>query len=200
MIEVIIDKRMGKESKPMKVLNDPKMIVMDDYSTENELSSMEVRKMIEEWTKKSIGEILFDSQENQWKQNNCQLYEKIQNKSNLLMLFDDGKYHYGYYSDIMINEIGKYIDDKKSFLFSINRKQIYPIKQTKYSICIHLVNDEKLLTIGKEDIVLFKEEKKDQCYCKQVSFEYNRQQGMLNGKEGKNNPFVIKRFVIFQLN
>ena len=79
-------------------------------------------------------------------------------------------------------------------------RPLYSIKDSKYSICIHHPNDDKLLTIGKEDIVLFKQEKKQQSYCKQTSFNYGREKNVLIGKEGKDKPFNPKRIVVFQMN
>ena len=66
-------------------------------------------------------------------------------------------------------------------------------------MCIHKVDDDKLITIGKEDIVIFKKEKKDQCYCKQSSFNYKKENNILIEKEGKNNPFTLNRLVVFEM-
>ena len=184
MIELVVCERMGKQPKPMRKINENETIneLQENYWI---YSPSEIRKIVEEWTKKQFGEILFDTKDNQWKQNDCLLFDKLQKKSQLLILIDDGIHHFGCYIDSVVNtESGKYIDDKNCFLFSIERKEIYSIKQSKYSLCIHQSNEEKLITIGKEDVVLFKEEKKDQCYCKQSSFDYGRQMGRLIGKEG----------------
>ena len=64
---------------------------------------------------------------------------------------------------------------------------------------IHNQKDEKLITIGKEDIVIYKKTKKDKCYCLQTSFDYENERNVLIGKEGKNNPFTVDRVVIFQM-
>ena len=184
MIDLVVYQRIDEQPKSIRIQN--------EMQTTNE-----VIKIIEEYTKKHIGEIVFDTKENQWNQNQCELFEKIQKKSKILFLIDDGIHHIGCYVDSIINESGKYVDDKNCVLFSIERKELYPIKQSKYAICIHKIKEEKLLTIGKEDVVVFKEQKREQCYCKQSSFEYNKER--IIGIEGRYSLFRLNRVVVLQM-
>ena len=148
---------------------------------------------------KEIRRVLFDSYNNNWKRDDCQFLDKILYKSNILILINDSKEKFGYFIPNQINKIGKYVESDNCFIYSFNYQETYTIKDRRYSICIHNDNDDKLLTIGKEDIILYKQEKKNKSYCKQTSFDYGKEKNVLVGKEGKNNPFDPKRIVIFQL-
>ena len=61
------------------------------------------------------------------------------------------------------------------------------------------MSNERLLTIGKQDIVLFKKEKANLCFCDQSSFDYKKQHNVFVGKEGKRYPFELKKFVVYQM-
>ena len=157
------------------------------------------KKFFNEITGMKIKSILFDSKTDNWNKNNSCLSDRLLNKSNILIFIDETE-KFGCFIPSSINQFDEYIESDNCFIYSLNHQQSYPIKQKKYTICIHNSNDDKLLTIGKEDIVLFKQEKKQQSYCKQTSFNYGREKNVLIGKEGRDKPFNPKRIVVFQMN
>ena len=173
-------------------------IMLKKYGTQI-LEIQEVKKFLNETINKQLKNVLFDSDNDDISINKSLLFEKIQGKSNLLILIDIEEDIIGYFISNEINQIGKYCESEKCFIFSLNRETCYTIKDKKYSICIHKSKDEKLLTIGKEDIVLYKKEMKDKSYCRQTSFNYFDERNVLIGKEGKLNPFNPLRIVIFQM-
>ena len=61
------------------------------------------------------------------------------------------------------------------------------------------IDKKELMKIGKEDIIIYKKEYFNVSYCKQSSFEYEKKKGVLVGKEGKKNPFIPQRIIIFQM-
>ena len=159
----------------------------------------EIKSFLENETNKSLGNILFDTNNDYWEINNSSLGVKLLERNDILILIDDGENNkFGCYFPSTIKTIGKYNESENCFIYSLNKKKRYSIKTKKQGMCIHKVDDDKLITIGKEDIVIFKKEKKDQCYCKQSSFEYDIKNTLI-GKEGKNNPFTLNRLVVFEM-
>ena len=77
----------------------------------------------------------------------------------------------------------------------------YPIKQDKsdWAFLLHKNDHGVLFAFGGTDIVIAKEEFKMKCWCKQYSFNYGDKHGILVGKEGEQNPFTIKRIVVYQM-
>ena len=155
--------------------------------------------LIEEWTKKKFETILFDSEIDRWGMNDSTFTQKILNKSNLLIYIDEGEYQFGCYIETEINSIGKWINDSHSFIYSCNPLEKYPIKKSKEAIQISKINEKELMKIGKEDIIIYKKEYFNVSYCKQSSFEYGKKKGVLVGKEGKKNPFIPQRIILFQM-
>ena len=95
---------------------------------------------------KEMKSVLFDSNEDNWNKNDSSFSEKLLNKSTLLILIDNEYEMFGCFIPSQINQIGKFIESDKCFIYSLNYQQTYPIKQKNYSICIHNPNDDKLLT------------------------------------------------------
>ena len=57
-----------------------------------------------------------------------------------------------------------------------------------------------LFTVGDgPDICIMKENYKDKCHCKQLSFDYDENEAVLVGKEEKENPFTVKRVRVLQM-
>ena len=153
--------------------------------------------LITEWTSKSLKEIIFDTDENECQKGNCKLEKRIIGRSNLLIFIDEGSYKFGCYVKSQINTIGEYITDSKCFIYSLNYQQKYRIKDKKHAVKIHHENEDELITIGKEDIIIYKREKKSHSYCQRTTFENGK--FMLVRREGKDHPFTPHRVVIFQL-
>ena len=81
----------------------------------------------------------------------------------------------------------------------MNRNEVYQGLNQQGSIMFYPMSNERLLTIGKQDIVLFKQEKANLCFCDQSSFDYKKKNGVFVGKEGKRSTFVLKKFVVYQM-
>lgn len=152
-----------------------------------------------EKTSKQLGDILFDTSIDNWEIGNCSITNKLLKKSHILIVVIQNEYVFGCYFPSTINYIGKYCESNKCFIFSLNNNDIYPIKPKQKALYIHKNNEERLLTIGKEDIVIFKKQKKDKSYCEQESFDYKGYGEVLIRQHGENNPFKLDRVVIFQM-
>ena len=197
LIDQIVTKKIEEEMYEEYINNNLKY--QQNVVPPIEIGRKRIEEFLNETTNKHVSRILFDSDNDNWMRNKCNIHEKMKGKSSIMILIDNDEENFGFYIPNEINQIGKYCESEECFIFSINRRECYPIKDKKFSICIHKSNDEKLLTIGKEDIVLYKQEMKDNSYCRQTSFDYFNESYKLIGREGKNNPFNPQRIVIFQM-
>ena len=69
-----------------------------------------------------------------------------------------------------------------------------------YSFQLFDSKSDYLFKFGYEnDICIMKEEKKDKCFCKQLTFDYNEKTNALVGKEGEENSFNVKRIQVWQM-
>ena len=198
LIDQIVTKKIEEEKMYEEYINN-NLKYQQNVVPPIEIGRKRIIKFLNETTNKQITNILFDSDNDNWMRNKCDIHEKMKEKSSIMILIDNDKEKFGFYMPNEIKQIGKYCESEECFIFSLNRQQCYPLKEKKYAICIYKSNDEKLLTIGKEDIVLYKQEKKEKSYCRQKSFNYFNDRNVLIGKEGKSNPFNPQRIVIFQM-
>ena len=201
LIDSILDIRMKNEKNiiPQQQKNERKKQNEECLEKSNKYQPIVVRMKLENWTKKIIHKKIFDTKYDNWNINNCLLQKCLFGKSQLLFFIDEGTFQFGcFLNSVVNNENGKYISDSNCFVYSLNRNLYIPIIDSKYAIKIHSMNEDKLITIGKEDIVLFKQEKKHQCYCQQISFKEELKRSLIR-KEGKNNLFELKRLVIFEM-
>ena len=101
------------------------------------------------------------------------------------------------------------ISDENSFLFSfysngrLDQPTKFEINDESKDWAFQLwSNDSENLFIfgGGNDIKIRKQEYKEKCTCEQYSFDYNNNYEVLIGKEGKENPFTVKRILCWQMN
>ena len=161
--------------------------------------SKEIVNLIENSTLKRIENVLFDTKGDDWDIGTCRIGEKMIWKSNLFILIISKEGNCGCFVSSQVDQLGKYISDPKCTIYSFNSMESFSIKSSKQAIKFHQAKDSEFITIGKEDIVLFKKRKNTLCYCKQSSFDYRNKQNVLVGKEGKKNTFTLDRLVVFQL-
>ena len=169
-------------------------------------------KQLEKEIGKPIGNIIFNSEINNWNLRNETFQSTIDKHSQLLFLVETTEgMEFGCYIKSEISMIGKYIIDSNAFIFKMNSNnekiesyenyenvmEKYPIKDNRYAIKISYGKEDDLFTIGRNDIVIKKKEKKDQCYCKQTSYNYNStNQNVLLARNG---CFDIKKIIVFEM-
>ena len=86
-------------------------------------------KQIEEWTNKKVGEVVFDSNIHNWRQNTSEFDSKVFNRSNLIFVVEDESGNkFGGYVNTKIDKYywkeygqwkGQRITDPKAFVFSL---------------------------------------------------------------------------------
>ena len=102
---------------------------------------------------------------------------------------------FGCYVSKEIAEVGKYVADSNAFVFKLEGGNIekYPVIDMKNAIKICNAKDSNLLAIGNGDIIVKKKELKNNCSCKQVSFDYQGKKNVLIGRTGE---FEVKSVVV----
>ncbi|BFU18087.1 trichohyalin, putative [Entamoeba histolytica] len=159
-------------------------------------------KQIEEWTNRKVGNILFDSDIDDWKVNTSVFGERIKNKEHIIIIIEDEDGNkFGGYVNSKIDEVG-WIYDSNSFLFSLKSKgrmegmMKFDIIQPQSAFCLFNQSNDCLFAFGYyDDIVVFKENDKTRSYCKQRSFDYKGIRNALCGKE----LFTPKRIMVIEM-
>ena len=186
----------------------------------------EEMKQLEKWTNKRCGEILFDSENDDWSRNTSVFDQKIAGKSNLLL----------YVEDMEKNKFGSYLSEKAlevstdnkmkplgkdSFLFLLKSNgrldgmMKFEIQQQHNGYILDDKNNDRLIRIGfgKDCYIEKKDEHLKQkaysgCYVNQSStFDYHGLSNVLIGRScAYNSPkrkecsFIPKRSVVIQMN
>ena len=175
----------------------------------------EERKQIETWTTMKCGAKLFDSEFDNWSEGTCVLNEKIIGKENVVFVIEHNeneKFGYFFGSKIVENfdENDKYIGiptDSRTFQFNLesngrlNGMTKFEIKNTTDG-GIELFKSDNDHLIGLGNIMLFKENKKDQSttYQNGELFENNGiKTASLCGKQYP-KKFSLDRIIVIQMN
>ena len=174
----------------------------------NSLSNDELNQ-IEEWTEMKIIEILFDSENDDWTEENGVFNERIIGEDKLIFIIKDnqGNTFGGFVNERIVQE-NKWISDPNAFLFSL--KRLNNLQMTKYD-----VNDPtKVFYLWKKqstqmcafgsgiDIGIYKKTYKESSWCNSSSertFDYHQMQNVFIQN---NNDFCVfnpERICVFKL-
>ncbi|BFU26664.1 predicted protein [Entamoeba histolytica] len=191
--------RKKKREEERKIQEEERLRIMKGMST------MEEMLQIEEWTNRKIDNILFDSDIDNWKVGTSIFDERIMNKENIIIIIEDEEGNkFGGYVNSKINEVGDFINDSNSFLFSLESNgrnegmKKYDIKQQQYSFKLFNQSSDYLFGFGFGDIRVYKENDKTESYCKQHSFSYEGISKALCGKEYPER-FTPKRIIVIEM-
>ncbi|GAB1220411.1 hypothetical protein ENUP19_0053G0002 [Entamoeba nuttalli] len=178
------------EEQPHNVpIISPIEITLDKYQIEQ----------LEEWTNRKVGNVLFDSNIDDWNKNTS----VVMNKEHIIIIIEDEEGNqFGGYVNSKIDKVGGFINDSKSFVFSLESNgRIY--EMMKFDIIlpecafkIYNQSNYHLFSFGNGgDIDVYKENIKTESYCIQYSFEY---EGIENALCGKYN-FTPKRIIVIEM-
>ncbi|BFU18168.1 trichohyalin, putative [Entamoeba histolytica] len=159
-------------------------------------------KQIEEWTEKRINNILFDSVIDNWNKKTSVFRERIWNKEHIIIIIEDedGNKFGGYVNSKIDRVYGNYINDSKSFVFSLESTgrmegmKKFDIKQPEFAFCLFNQSYNRLFKFGS-DICVYKENYKTNSSCYQYSFDYKGISDALCG----NNCFTPKRIIVIEM-
>ena len=186
---------------------------------ENLKTKMEIEiRQLEEWSGTTFKELIFDSCIHSWKQGDSEFDQIVFNREKLVFIIEDIEGHvFGGYVNAKIdkwlycedgNWKGSKITDEHAFVFLLKtyggtldpmKFNIKPEKK-EWAFQLQKSTDDELFAFGGgNDIRIMKRNMKTQCYCSQSSFDYQGKVNILVGKEGKTNPFTVKRIQVFQM-
>ncbi|BFU23715.1 predicted protein [Entamoeba histolytica] len=170
---------------------------------EEEERRKEEMLQLEEWTNRKVSNILFDSDIDDWNKNTSVFDQRIMNKEHIIIIIEDEEGNkFGGYVNSKINKVQYYINDSKSFVFSLESNgriegmMKFDIKQPQYAFYLNSQTDNCLFSFGYFcDIHVYKENYKTQSFCKQYSYDYK---GISNALCGKYN-FIPKRIIVIEM-
>ena len=181
----------------------------------NQLLTRKEKKQLEKWTDLKCSDILFDSNIDDWDINTSVLNERIIGNKQLTFLIEDtDEEKFGYYLNTIViyNKYKNEVTDLKTFHFNLQSKnnrlkqpmkfEIEDIEDGGYELSEN--NSCFLILIG--DICLFKEKRKNDCYCldENESFNFKKIEKALCGKvenfdSSLNETFILKRLIVIQM-
>ncbi|BFU22152.1 TLD, putative [Entamoeba histolytica] len=101
------------------------------------------------------------------------------NKEHIIIIIEDEEGNkFGGYVNEKIDKVGGWINDSKSFVFSLESKgrmkrmMKFDIEQPQYALKLYNKSYDRLFSFGCGDIIVFKENNKTQSYCDQYSNKY----------------------------
>ena len=134
--EIVVKYYEKDKEKRLKILEEEKRKIIEEteqisnpynkhlnqriYQSLKSLLDDKEKKQLEEWTNKKCGEVVFDSDKDDWSKNTSVFHTKVINKSHLIFLVEDTNNNkFGYYFNGCVNEIASQIKVPDSFLFSL---------------------------------------------------------------------------------
>ena len=189
--------------------------VQDERKTKGEaiqkMITVEEYDIIQQWTERKFGEVLFDTKKDNWKEVTSVFHTKIIGKGDLLFVIEDTFGNkFGYYSTTKIqpNKFMEWVKaDPNTFLFSLNsngridKPMKFEIINQRNGYQLFPPNDYKLIWFGGKAINVLKAGHKGLSTCTQndSSFDYHGYQNALCGKEGSFG-WTPKRIIVVQMN
>ncbi|GAB1222217.1 hypothetical protein ENUP19_0099G0009 [Entamoeba nuttalli] len=163
-------------------------------------------KQIEKWTNRKVFNILFDSDKDDWKEDTSIFNQRIMNKEHIIIIIEDEDGNkFGGYVNEKIDKVGCFINDCKSFVFSLESNgrmkgmKKFDIQQQQYAFQLYKQSHDCLFKFGYGcDILVHKENTKTISSCKQQSFEYEGIENALCGKEWP-EYFTPKRIIVIEM-
>ena len=172
----------------------------------------EHQKQLEEWTSLKCGDIVFDSNVDDWSEDISVFNKRIIGKKQLVFLIEDEDNEiFGYYFNTEVVE-KCYVNqetDSNSIQFNLQSKNNRLKQPMKFEIkdlvwggiWLYGKGDGDLIILG--DIYLRKENKKNIscCYQNEDNFDYHGIENALCGKEPNNERmfFTPKRILVIQM-
>ena len=185
---------------------DIQSIVAFKTMNENEMKYQIELNQLEKWSGMQCGEIIFDSEKDNWNEESSVFNDRIIGKKSLTFLIEDedGE-RFGYYFNNRITEqYNEWISTtNKSFLFNLHSKEKRLAKPMRFEILnktyggivLYPLEDDRLISLG--DILIRKKDDYKQSHIIQSSyFQYHDENKALCGKLFPERYIPIKIKVI----
>ena len=168
--------------------------------------------VIERWTSRKLGPIIFDSNVDDWNRYTSSFLSKIHGRSHIIcVIVDTSNNKFGFYVNACINKVDLPIYDPNAFCFSLNSNGRLngiwrlTIRDPSKAFGVMSANSEWLFSVGdggrgcNDDINMMKRNCQN-CSpgngCKQSSYNYDNFRNALCGSQ----RFTPRRFVVIQMN
>nr|BAN41572.1 hypothetical protein [Entamoeba invadens] len=157
---------------------------------------------LEKLTGMKIGNVVFDSDKDDWSQNNSVFIDKVMNKSNLCFLVEDTNHNkFGGVFPGNINAVSKWLNSGSSYIFSLMKNGTLNPKKfgksginTDYEFYLYSQDDQYLFLCGGGCDIGVRKKGENGSFCKPDT--YTAKQNELTD----NDNFTPKSVVVFQLN
>ena len=201
-----IKEELKKVEEKYLQLRNPYIKYIEQEKNEKQLEGiLEIneKKQLEKWTNKKCGEILFDSDKDDWNENTSVFDDRLMNKSNLIFIVEDTNGNkFGGYITSKIEKYDSYINDEKAFVFSLKsnnrlkRMKKFHIAEPKYAFLLfQKSNQYDLFRIGRNDIGVYKMNRFNGGTVIHHTFDYKGYKDILR----IDGDFTMKRFIVIQM-
>ena len=159
---------------------------------------------IENWINKKCGEIIFDSNIDNWNKSTSVFVSKVMNKNQLLFLIETTNgIKFGQYVNTTIDKVDSWISDENSFLFTfLNQNKPLKFKLKRGESCVFYLypkTDDYLFSISN-DIFIYKKGKESKCYDTEYCyFNYEGNKNAIIGGNESPVSFTPKRILVIQM-
>ncbi|BFU23740.1 trichohyalin, putative [Entamoeba histolytica] len=154
---------------------------------------------------RKVGNILFDSDKDNWKVGTSVFDQRIINNKHIIIIIEDEEGNkFGGYVNSKIDKVDKWINDSKSFVFSLESNgriegmKKFDIKEPECAFKLYNQSDDCLFLFGLGDFGVCKENNKSKSHCDQYSFDYKGIEHALCGNEDQ-IPFTPKRIIVIEM-
>ena len=184
--EIIQKERENRETEKLKEIKEET----------KQLRSKEITQ-IENFTELEFANVIFDSEYCEWNKNTSTFTKRIKDNENLLFIVEvNEKITIGGFVYEKIEEIDKFIWDRKSFIFTSNEEgfQMFSINEYSKSFILYNSKENELFSFGERDLKVMKENNSDKTMTEQLSYDMEGNKSLLIGYD--NVLFTPKRIQV----
>ena len=169
----------------------------------DQLIEVNERQQLEQWTGKKCGDIIFNSDKDNWNIKTSVFEGKVFNRSNVAVIIEDTNGNkFGGYVSSTIDKYEKWFNDANTFVFSlksngrINGMKKFNAIEPELSYYQYRSKSGVLVCFGGGRDISVSKKDSGENYCNQKSFNY---EGISNALCGAYN-FTTKRIIVVQMN
>ena len=182
-----------QEIAKQQQINKKKLSLVD------EIISIEQIEELEKECGRKLDFTIFNSDIQKWEKGMSEFDSQMLAQTHFIILIKTTEDKlFGFCCNSSISDINKYIEDENAFLFTFRNNTLkkFEINETSNALKIYSNDNENLFIIGRNDVVIKKQQLKNQCSCHQQSFDYKNLRHILIERRGS---FEIGKIVVVGL-
>ena len=184
-----------------------------EFDEDEEIITKEECQLLEKWSNRNFGAILFDSNVDDWSEKTSVFASRISYKKHLMFIVKELSGEcFGCFLDCEIGVCARSAEGRKmggmeTFLFNLRSNgrldgpKKFEVINPEYPYVLYDLPEQGLITFGKgRQIMLYKKNKRYESHCTQRNnvFNYHGYKMAIIGK-GQNSPFTPIRIVVYQM-